>query len=190
MYLYLLLCLIFFIPCIQHHKFCQWILYNLKTSAHVKQNHRLFYHQQARIVFEFQIWIDSETYIQYASFTLRQRFLPFFYVKSWSNLKPNGSFEICSSWGFQNTPYMLNLMEFWLSYMRLKTSDTTSKSNFDSTLLLLWKLSLAFNHEYLSQFLIKFKDQGQFWNLLVMRILKVSLMSKIDEESEESDIQA
>ena len=120
--------------------------------------------------------------IQYASFILRQWFLPFFYVKSGSNLKPNGSFEICSSWGFQNTPYMLNLMEFWLSYMRLKTSDTTSKSNFDSTLLLLWKLSLAFNHEYLSQFLIKFKDQGQFWNLLFTRIPKVSLIFKIDKE--------
>ena len=35
--------------------------------------------------------------LQYASFTLQQRFLPFFYVKSSSNLKPNDSFEICSS---------------------------------------------------------------------------------------------
>ena len=122
------------------------------------------------------------SFIQYAAFILRQWFLPFFYVKSGSNLKTNGSFEILSSWGFQNTPYMLNLMEFWLSYMRLKTSDTTSKSNFDSTLLLLWKLSLAFNHEYLSQFLIKFKDQGQFWNLLFTRIPKVSLIFKIDKE--------
>ena len=46
-------------------------------------------------------------------------------------------------------------------------------------LLLLPKLSLAFNLEYLSQFFIKFKDQGQFWNLLVMRILKLSLIFKI-----------
>ena len=130
----------------------------------------------------FNVLYHIGTIIQYAAFILRQWFLPFFYVKSWSNLKPNGSFEICSSWGFQNTPYMLNLMEFWLSYMRLKTSDTTSKSNFDSTLLLLWKLSLAFNHEYLSQFLIKFKDQGQFWNLLFTRIPKVSLIFKIDKE--------
>ena len=44
------------------------------------------------------------------------------------------------------------------------------------------KLSLAFNLEYLSQFFIKFKDQGQFWNLLVMRILKLSLMPEIDAE--------
>ena len=75
------------------------------------------------------------SFIQYAAFILRQWFLPFFYVKSWSNLKPNGSFEICSSWGFRNTPYMLNLMKFWLRYLRLKTSDTTSKFNFDSTFI-------------------------------------------------------
>ena len=77
---------------------------------------------------------------------------------------------------------MLNLMEFWLSYMRLKTSDTTSKSNFDSTLLLLWKLSLAFNHEYLCEFFTKFKDQWQFWNLLAMWILKLSFIFMINEE--------
>ena len=34
----------------------------------------------------------------------------------------------------------------------------------------------------LSHFFINFKDQGQFWNLLVMRILKLSLMLEIDEE--------
>jgi len=49
-------------------------------------------------------------------------------------------------------------------------------------LLLLRKLSLAFNLEYLSQFFIKFKDQGQFWNLLIMRILKLSLIFKIDDK--------
>ena len=50
------------------------------------------------------------------------------------------------------------------------------------SLLYFQKLSLAFNLEYLSQFFIKFKDQGQFWNLLVMRILKLSLILEIDEE--------
>ena len=35
-------------------------------------------------------------YVQYAAFTLRQQFLPFFYVKSLSNFTPNGSFRICS----------------------------------------------------------------------------------------------
>ena len=42
------------------------------------------------------------------------------------------------------------------------------------------KLSLAFNLEYLSQFFIKFKDQGQFWNPLVMRIPKLSLIFMIN----------
>ena len=65
--------------------------------------------------------------IQYAAFTLRQQFLPFFYVKSWSNFTPNGSFKICSSWRFQSTPYMLNLMKFWPRYLRLKTIDIFQK---------------------------------------------------------------
>ena len=33
--------------------------------------------------------------------------------------------------------------------------------------------SLVFNLEYPSQFFIKFKDQGQFWNLFVMRISRL-----------------
>ena len=65
--------------------------------------------------------------IQYGDFTLRQQFLPFFYVKSWSNFTPNGSFKICSSWRFQSTPYMLNLMKFWPRYLRLKTTDIFQK---------------------------------------------------------------
>ena len=99
-----------------------------------------------------------------------------------SNSKIRVSFEICLPWGFQSTPYMLNLMKFWLSYLRLKRNDSLSKSNFNSTLLLLWKLSLAFNHEYLCEFFTKFKDQWQFWNLLAMWILKLSFIFMINEE--------
>ena len=39
----------------------------------------------------------------------------------------------------------------------------------------LQKSSLVFNLEYPSQFFIKFKDQGQFWNMLLM-ILKLTLI--------------
>ena len=39
------------------------------------------------------------------------------------------SFEICSSWGFQNTPNMLKLIEFWLRYMRSKTNDMILKNS-------------------------------------------------------------
>ena len=49
-------------------------------------------------------------------------------------------------------------------------------------LLLFRNLSLAFNLEYFSQFFIKIKDQGQIWNLLVMRILKLLLIFKIDDK--------
>ena len=37
------------------------------------------------------------------NFTLQHQFLPFFYVKSWSNLTPNGGLKICSLWQFQST---------------------------------------------------------------------------------------
>ena len=36
-----------------------------------------------------------------------------------------------------------------------------------------WILVFVFNLEYLCQFSIKHKNQGQFWNLLIMRILKL-----------------
>ena len=49
-------------------------------------------------------------------------------------------------------------------------------------LLLFRNLSLAFNLEYFSQFFIKIKDQGQIWNMLVMRILKLLLIFKIDDK--------
>ena len=41
-------------------------------------------------------------------------------------------------------------------------------------------MSLVFNIEYFSQFFIKFRDQGQFWNLLVMRIQKLTLIFELD----------
>ena len=51
---------------------------------------------------------------------------------------------------------------------------------FFNFLLTLQKSSLVSNLEYLSQFFFKFKDQGQFWNLFVMRILKLTLIFKFD----------
>ena len=112
------------------------------------------------------------------------QFLPFFYEKSLSNLTPNGSFKICSSWRFKNTPYMLNLMKFWLRYVMLKTIDTPSKFNFISTLLF-WKLSLAFNLEYLSNFCINFQHQWQFQNPHDEQIPKLPLIFEFDEEISE-----
>ena len=40
--------------------------------------------------------------------------------KSWSIIKTRDSFRICLSWGFQNTPWKLNLMKIWLSKSRSK----------------------------------------------------------------------
>ena len=50
--------------------------------------------------------------------------------------------------GFWNTPYMLNLMKFWLRYLRLKTMDTISKIDCSSTFYWLFRnqaLSLTLN---------------------------------------------
>ena len=68
-----------------------------------------------------------------------------------------------TQWQFQNLlvmtilkhplHYMLNLMKFWLRYLRLKTvSCYFSKINI---------VFIFFNVNHLSQFFIKFKDQGQ-----------------------------
>ena len=81
-------------------------------------------------------------------------------------LKWHPNFKICSSWRFQNTPYMLNLMKVWLRYLTLKN-------------LFCFFFVIA---NYLSYFCIQFKDQRQICNLLVMRISKLSLIIEIDEE--------
>ena len=47
--------------------------------------------------------------------------------KCCSKCKSGDSFENCSSWGFQNTPNMLKLIEFWLRYLRSKTNDMILK---------------------------------------------------------------
>ena len=47
--------------------------------------------------------------------------------KCCSNCKSRDSFGFCSSWGFQNTPNMLKLIEFWLRYLRSKTNDRILK---------------------------------------------------------------
>ena len=45
-----------------------------------------------------------------------------------SRYKSRDSFEIFSSWGFQNTPNMLELIEFWRRYLRSKTNDVILKN--------------------------------------------------------------
>ena len=49
------------------------------------------------------------------------------YLKCCSKCKSKDSFKNCLSWGFQNTPNMLKLIEFWLRYLRSKTNDMILK---------------------------------------------------------------
>ena len=72
--------------------------------------------------------------------------------KSCSKFKSRDSFGNCSSWGFQNTPNMLKLIEFWLRYLRSKTNDMIQI----------------------------IQIQGQFWKLRVLRIPKHPQHVKID----------
>ena len=70
-----------------------------------------------------------------------------------------GQIRICWSSGFQNTPYMINLMKFWLRYLRLKTMDTLP--NIDCSSTFYW----LFRNQALSSTLILHQIQrsGQFW---------------------------
>ena len=62
--------------------------------------------------------------IQSARFSLQQDVSHVFSMKSLSNWTPSENFGICSSGGFHNTLYILNLTKIWLSYLWFKTFDT------------------------------------------------------------------
>ena len=47
--------------------------------------------------------------------------------ESCSKFNSRDSFEICTSWGFQNTPWMLELTKFWLRYLRFSTDGIIFK---------------------------------------------------------------
>ena len=110
-----------------------------------------------------------------------------------SKCKSRDSFKICSSWGFQNTPYMFKLIKFWLRYLRSKTNDMILKKsskfirieeNLMKTKLFVTKcldfmifssifinlleffriISSVFDLKYLSQNLINSNMLGVFWN--------------------------
>ena len=49
--------------------------------------------------------------------------------KCCSKYKSRDSFEICLSWGFQNTPNMLKLIVFWLRYLRSKINGMILKNS-------------------------------------------------------------
>ena len=79
--------------------------------------------QQPQFLFPVNKWYRTgsvDENIQSALFSLQQDISFVFSMNSWSNWTSNDSFEICSSWGFPNNPYMFDLMKFWLSYLRLK----------------------------------------------------------------------
>ena len=65
---------------------------------HAKKNKKNLWHKFWRMLPWHQTKIlNLHLLLQYAAFRMGHQFLPFFYVKSWSNLTPNVSFKICSS---------------------------------------------------------------------------------------------
>ena len=56
---------------------------------------------------------------------------------------------------------MLNLMNFWLRYLRLKTIDTTSKFNFDSTFIASSDIELPLIFEFDEELTEIFKVKGK-----------------------------
>ena len=102
------------------------------------------------VLFIYSLWLDIVLINRNAA-----RCFLIFSIKSWSNWNSNDSFGICSSWRFRNTPWMLNLMKFWLRYCRLNTICNISKST-SFYLEVKLKICIVFNFRYLSQNLIKF----------------------------------
>ena len=84
--------------------------------------------------------------------SLQQDVLCVFSMKTWSKETPHYSFRFYSSRGFRNTPYMLNLLKFWLRFSRLKISLKISQTK-------LYHIKLV----------------GVFWNPYDEQILKLSL---------------
>ena len=84
--------------------------------------------------FQMFVWYLLQ-FIHPVAASLQQHVSHVFSMISWSNWTPNDSFGICSSWGFQNCPWSLNLMKFWLRYLRLKTIESISKISFSSTFI-------------------------------------------------------
>ena len=115
------------------------------------------------------------------------RCFPRFSLKTMSTWSPNDSFGFCSSRELQNTPYMLNLMKFWLRYLRLKTINTRLKArlhfcrrNKSCDEIKFWSGILII--KYLSQNFIKLSMLGMFWNPHDKQISKLSLGFKFDED--------
>ena len=67
---------------------------------------------------------------------------PVFFFISRSNWLPKDDFGICSSFRFQNTPYMLNLMKFCWKYCQFQSQNQESQvfhSWFGLCLTIKWK---------------------------------------------------
>ena len=65
--------------------------------------------------------------------------------KSCSNMKSMVIIGLCCSWGFRNTPWMLNFIKIWLRYWRSKTEDPIQNSvwdliSSDESLTKLWQI--------------------------------------------------
>ena len=65
--------------------------------------------------------------------------------KSCSNMKSMVIIGLCCSWGFRNTPWMLNFIKIWLRYWRSKTEDPIQNNvwdliSSDESLTKLWQI--------------------------------------------------
>ena len=95
------------------------------------------------------------------------------YLKCCSKCKSRDSFKICLSWGFQNTPYMFTLIEFWLRYLRSKTNDMILKrENIVKTWQQQQQFSLALYSVYIEMSLTIMTSMKYKWVNLQDSILK------------------
>ena len=162
-------------------RFCicilRWIyiyidMLNAKTNRNLRSSSSERYTVVAETVAYFHLQYSLKLVLNWCFILLN------YSCKSWSIIKIRDSFEICRSWGFQSCPWKLNLTKIWLRKSRYKTIDISISKK-------CLRLDFVFDLDYLWQILVKFKFQGQFWNLHVLSIPKLSLNVKFDQDLRE-----
>ena len=86
------------------------------------------------------------------------------------------SAKLCDMW-----PYFTQGRGYIVSPLSIKSLQLHKKVMVSFLILV-----FLFNHGYLWQFCTKNKNQGQFWNMLVIRILKIPLLLEFEKDVTET----
>ena len=99
-------------------------------------------------------------------------------LKSWSNSNIRVSFEICTFSAFQNCPWLSILTKHKLRKLRSKTLGVHRNCRFRINKM----TPCVFDLNFLSIYLIKIENQGQFWKAESVQISKLTLILEFDQD--------